>query len=285
MKENIEVVKFKITENKTKEFSIQTLDEIMTPQNIPLSTKHHRITFYTLIFITNGSGTHEVDFKEYPVQTADIIFFAKDRVERFVDFKHLEGFYLKFTEEFLYKTLGNYALEVIDLFRQTYIFPVLSLINSMVSSHVTLLKDSFDTYGNIDFDIISSAFRTLILVIRQNCSIINKTIQLNNSLFIQLVHLVDHHLHEYKSVEDYSKLMNVSKKTINLLTKTSLNLSAKSFINERILQKAKISLCFENKSIDEISYQLGFSEPSNFSRFFKNHEGVTPMAFRRIHGN
>ena len=34
-------------------------------------------------------------------------------------------------------------------------------------------------------------------------------------------------------------------------------------------------------SIKEISYQLGFSELTNFVKFFKKHTQITPITFRR----
>ena len=35
-----------------------------------------------------------------------------------------------------------------------------------------------------------------------------------------------------------------------------------------------------HRSIGEIAYLLGFSEPSNFTRFFRGHAGVSPKEFR-----
>jgi AraC-like DNA-binding protein len=38
------------------------------------------------------------------------------------------------------------------------------------------------------------------------------------------------------------------------------------------------------ESLTSVALDLGFSAPSNFSRFFKEHTGVTPSAFRRAAG-
>lgn len=36
------------------------------------------------------------------------------------------------------------------------------------------------------------------------------------------------------------------------------------------------------ESATEVSGRLGFSAPSHFSRFFRNHQGVTPTEYRRV---
>jgi AraC-like DNA-binding protein len=33
-------------------------------------------------------------------------------------------------------------------------------------------------------------------------------------------------------------------------------------------------------SIKEIGYVMGFEEPTNFIKYFRKHEGVTPIEFR-----
>jgi AraC-like DNA-binding protein len=35
-------------------------------------------------------------------------------------------------------------------------------------------------------------------------------------------------------------------------------------------------------SLQDISHELGFVEPAHFTRFFRNHAGVSPREFRNI---
>ena len=35
-------------------------------------------------------------------------------------------------------------------------------------------------------------------------------------------------------------------------------------------------------SVSDISHQLGFAEPAHFTRFFRNHAGVSPSEFRSV---
>lgn len=49
-----------------------------------------------------------------------------------------------------------------------------------------------------------------------------------------------------------------------------------------MITEAKKMLYFTNKSIKEVSQELGFVDQSKFGRFFKNVTGMSPRLFRMI---
>jgi AraC family transcriptional regulator, transcriptional activator of pobA len=57
-------------------------------------------------------------------------------------------------------------------------------------------------------------------------------------------------------------------------------LDIEQFIIERILLEAKSLLTHTELNIAEISHNLQFDEPTNFSKFFKKYVGLTPLQFR-----
>lgn len=65
----------------------------------------------------------------------------------------------------------------------------------------------------------------------------------------------------------------------DLLRKETGN-TAKNFINEFVIEKAKNELLGTNESISEIAYKLGFNHPHYFSRLFKSKTGKTPVEYR-----
>jgi AraC family transcriptional regulator, transcriptional activator of pobA len=60
--------------------------------------------------------------------------------------------------------------------------------------------------------------------------------------------------------------------------------NALSFINERIITEVKTIIQFTNLDMAEIAYQMNFSDPANFGKFFKKHAGVTPLEYRKQAG-
>ncbi|MGE8377178.1 MAG: helix-turn-helix domain-containing protein, partial [Sphingobacterium sp.] len=50
-----------------------------------------------------------------------------------------------------------------------------------------------------------------------------------------------------------------------------------------IIKEAKRLIFYTNNSIAEIAFVLGFSDKSNFSKYFKRYTDLTPSEFKRQH--
>jgi AraC-like DNA-binding protein len=93
--------------------------------------------------------------------------------------------------------------------------------------------------------------------------------------------LVEQHFKEKHQVADYADLLFKSPKTLSNFFKKHDENSPLKIINGRIAAEAKRLLLYSDKSAEEISYELGYNEPSHFSKFFKTQVGVSPMVFRK----
>ncbi|MDZ7646570.1 MAG: helix-turn-helix domain-containing protein [Cytophagales bacterium] len=80
-------------------------------------------------------------------------------------------------------------------------------------------------------------------------------------------------------VSDYAALMNKSPKTLSNVFKTLGEKTPLQLIHERIILEAKKLLLYTDKSSKEISFELTFADPVQFSRLFKNETGFTPGDF------
>ena len=86
-----------------------------------------------------------------------------------------------------------------------------------------------------------------------------------------------------RAIDEYADLLSV---TANHLSQTLKHVSGKnalSFINERIMTEAKSMIRFSNLDIAEITYQLHFTDASNFGKFFKKLADITPVEYRKLH--
>ncbi len=97
----------------------------------------------------------------------------------------------------------------------------------------------------------------------------------------QYVQLINNYYLEKRTVEEYAALMNVSAKHLSQVVKQATGKNALSFINERLLAEAKTLIRFTTQDIAEIAWQLNFSDPANFGKFFRRHTGTTPLMYRK----
>lgn len=83
-----------------------------------------------------------------------------------------------------------------------------------------------------------------------------------------------------QKVEAYTKMLNISLGFLNKICRQFSGLSAQQMIHHKLISEIKKQL-YQNKSAKEISYELGFSDPSNFNRFFKKLTNTTPQQYRK----
>ncbi|MBK6610182.1 MAG: helix-turn-helix transcriptional regulator [Sphingobacteriales bacterium] len=104
--------------------------------------------------------------------------------------------------------------------------------------------------------------------------VLQKFIQLVNNFYI-----------EKRTIEEYASLLNITPNHLSQSVKTASGKNALTFLNDRLLTEAKSLIQFTKFDIAEIAYQLNFSDPANFGKFFKKHTGQTPLEYRKSSDN
>ncbi|MDG4808701.1 AraC family transcriptional regulator [Micromonospora sp. WMMD1120] len=91
---------------------------------------------------------------------------------------------------------------------------------------------------------------------------------------------VEHGYPHTRRVEDYAAGLGCSVRTLTRACLAVTGRSAKQVIDERVALQAARLLAATDQPIAQIGRHLGFSEPTNFGRFFTREVGVSPGAFR-----
>lgn len=77
-----------------------------------------------------------------------------------------------------------------------------------------------------------------------------------------------------------ASILGVSRPHLFELFRNGIGLTPKIYQDTVRMERAIVALIRSDLRIDEIAWDLGFSAPSNFTRFFLSHVGVTPQQFR-----
>lgn len=64
------------------------------------------------------------------------------------------------------------------------------------------------------------------------------------------------------------------------LVRREINMTAQAYIQQKVIEKAKLLLADPSLSINDIAARLGFSYANHFTRFFRNKEGISPTELR-----
>lgn len=82
-------------------------------------------------------------------------------------------------------------------------------------------------------------------------------------------------------IKDFAALLFIHPTHFSNTIKLTTGHSPCHFAEERTMEEARKMLSETPMSIAEISYKLTFNEPTNFTKFFKSFEGLTPKQYRK----
>ena len=109
----------------------------------------------------------------------------------------------------------------------------------------------------------------------------------NHDILSRFENLLDEYFNSDKLVQDgipsvqyCADKLCLSANYLGDLLKRETGLSALKHIQQKMLDVAKERVFNTQKSISEISYELGFPYPQHFSRWFKKMAGCTPNEYR-----
>ncbi len=166
--------------------------------------------------------------------------------------------------------------------------PQIIQLNEKEISHFQLiyeqLKEDFTIKDHLQGEMLRSILKRLLIMSTRMVKADLHDSDIPNAqidIVRQFNLLVEKHFREYHQVKDYANLLFKSPKTLaNLFLKYN-DKTPLTMINERILLEAKRLLLYSDKSSNEIGLELGYKDAGHFSKFFKKHEGVTPIVFRK----
>jgi AraC family transcriptional activator of pobA len=242
---------------------------------------------YKIVWCTDGEERLVVDGYEVVIKKNHVLFCTPSNiVEIPKDTKGLIAFV--FNREFYCIQHNDSEVSCMGLlFYGSSIAPVLELNEKdqrSFNAMLVLFQEEFDTKDHIQGEMLRTLLKRMLItstrLIKQQSNQTDLSVK-QVELIRKFNILVEQHFKEKHQVADYADLLFKSPKTLsNFFKKNNVN-SPLKVINGRIVAEAKRLLLYSDKSAEEIAYELGYNEPSHFSKFFKTQAGVSPLAFRK----
>ena len=92
---------------------------------------------------------------------------------------------------------------------------------------------------------------------------------------------VEQHLDEHRSVAWHATRIGTSTRTLVRACRQVVGTTPKLHLDRLVALEARRLLAHSDAPIEGVADDLGFSEPSNFTKFFVRVTGLTPRDFRR----
>lgn len=94
---------------------------------------------------------------------------------------------------------------------------------------------------------------------------------------------VEHSFKKHRSVQYYADKLCISPNYLNEVVNATIGMSAKQYIQSKVMDEAKKLLWYTDLPISDIAYELNYDTASYFIRSFKEHNQITPLVYRKDH--
>jgi len=236
----------------------------MVSKFTPEINKVYFINKYSLFLVLSGSGSIQVDFKNYYDWKDKAIYLEK-------------GQYIKFlSDNFLVRKI-EFPDEVIFRNKEVRV-----LFKHLISLGYINFEECEDCQRYLSNTVFSPSASDIIDVSSrqwfwQNPFHANKD---EYQVIFDLKDVIDEQYSRKMSNADITALISDNGYSAQALVKDKIGLSVKNLFTNKKLTEGKKQIAFTDKNIQEISYDIGYEDPAYFNRVFKKETGQSPAEFR-----
>ena len=243
----------------------------------------HAHSFYLLLYVADGTGTHTVDLVTYELRPGSVFFLAPGQVHHWQLGPATRGFVVFFDAEFyLFRYPGRRLYEY-PFFGHAH--PPVRYLPADEAEIRPLFERLYAEYAAPQAD-QAEVFRSYLhlcleLAARHYPALPAAETSLAQQQIRQFGALLNEHYRTRRSVRDYAELLHLSANHLNALCRRVLNKTASALIHERVITEAQRLLSHSALGVAQVAYELGFEDASYFVRYFRKYAGTTPEAFRQ----
>lgn len=241
---------------------------------------------FLIIWIGHATGSLSVDFKSNIIEENSWTFITTGQLFELKAFQMM-GTILTFDPLFINNRDHNQVyLRKHPLLHQTQLFPSFTpegLDKTNMDIIVKLMSQEYKrqdrSYG------VLRSYLTVLLETSSRSLLKSMDEQINDGetddeRVVHLWTLIDRYYHSYHDTRFYSDHLEITPKRANEIFKEKTGYTIIDAVHRRINLEMKKKVGFTDIPFKEIGLELGFKDPSYFSRVFKRQNGVSPQEYR-----
>ncbi|WP_033309587.1 AraC family transcriptional regulator [Streptomyces iakyrus] len=241
----------------------------------------HRADFHSLTLITQGSAEQTVDFVAYPCRPGTLLWIRPGQVQRLASPGLMNGTHLLFTPAFPETTAA--ASRLADDWSAPNCWQLgTSSDNATTSALLARLHAEYRRPEGASREILQLLLAALLLHIdRLPRHSAPADPYAGGEVYARFHAELERSYATTRRAEDYADRLGYTVKTLTRACRAATGRSVKHVIDARVALQAQRLLAHTDEPVATIARRLGFSEPTNFGKFFTRHTGTTPGDFRR----
>ncbi|GAB4210283.1 MAG: AraC family transcriptional regulator [Roseiflexaceae bacterium] len=245
-----------------------------------------RLLFFCLLVFTAGESQHTVDFQPVVCGPGDVLFITPQQVFQLSLPLACEGYAIIYQADMLPPDDDVEQLLVDETGQANCLY------RSDPANQLLLLSDCealLQTYLHDVSDVLSARILgyqlriilTRLARLRLPAAATRSEPEGYPSLVRRFRALLEQQYRQSRALSAYARQLYCTPRTLQRAVERVTGQTGKRFIDARVMLEAKRLLAHTSDPVGAIGTLLGFSEPTNFVKYFQRHEGVSPERFRQ----
>ena len=254
---------------------------------LPLPAESRKMGCILLALCLKGHAEYIVDTDKLIVHPNDLMIINEGQLTE--DYKLSEdcsGIAIMLSQDFLQEIIeGVNEISSLFLFSRTH--PILSLQPEEVNAIINYFQLLKEKVQNKNHHFRKDTVRMLISSMIYDVSNAIYRIQHINikrqSRLAKFIYLVEQNFKSERRVSWYAQKLCITPKYLSEIIKQVSHRTPNEWIDYYVTRELKVLLKNSGKSIKEITLEMNFANQSFLGKFFKEHVGMSPTEYRRLH--
>jgi AraC-like DNA-binding protein len=241
-----------------------------------------RAACHLLMLFSAGRGQHGIDFIVYECRPSTLLWGRPGQVHQFGGNPALDATVLLFTPDLLPEADGPLGGLLDDPFAPASWLPTGEDEEAIITEVTQIATDRERHVAGegVPVELLRHQLAVLLVRVATLVRTASARRRATDELLARFHHELAQSFAATRRVEDYAARLGVSVRTLTRACLSATGRSAKQVVDARVALEAKRMLACTDGSVATVGRQLGFSEPTNFGRFFVRETGHTPGEFR-----
>jgi AraC family transcriptional regulator, transcriptional activator of pobA len=248
----------------------------------PGISQPRRLIKYVLIWCSRGRATIIVDEKELTLKKNNVLTITSGQVHYFKKTTKAEGVILEFTLPFFCKDDNDIELIFHNgLFCHFALNEVIEVKDhQVIETQCELIKEELQQQPYQYLVSVHSRVKLILIAINRAKVDRGDEIWKPDALFLKFLELVRGNFEHNYTLSHFAKMLGTTEAKLNEQSKLHTGRTAQNVIYGLIASEAKRLLSYQNLTVKEVAYKLGFNDPFYFSNFFKKHTRLSPKSYQ-----
>jgi AraC-like DNA-binding protein len=266
-----------------------TIGELRRKADPSLLLGPQRVDFHHLLLVLRGSATHTVDFVAHELRPGSVLLVRPGQVQQWDLRPAFDGQLALISSEALAPSIARSDVDMRMLALPEWpavSTPSRNLFKEAVADMHRLSADVRAFEGtDMEAAIIRHELLTLLLRLAREVrgARPGRGTTREAEIHALFAQALEAGYTRRLAVLDYARHLGYCESTLSRACVAVLGRTAKAEIDARTALEARRLLVHTQATAAQIGHQLGFTEPTNFVKFFRRNVGCTPLAFRERH--